>query len=55
MADTIKIINDNKSEFNIIQGSRTLDLINRLTKLDSDEKETLFVCVIKRIVFVNLM
>ena len=41
MADTIKIINDNKSEFNIIQGSRTLDLINRLTKLDSEEKETL--------------
>jgi len=41
MADTIKIINDNKSEFNIIQGSRTLDLINRLTKLDGEEKETL--------------
>lgn len=41
MSDTIKIINDNKSEFNIIQGSRTLDLINRLTKLDSEEKETL--------------
>ncbi|MCF6140981.1 Z1 domain-containing protein [Flavobacterium sp. K77] len=41
MADTIKIINENKSEFNIIQGSRTLDLINRLTKLDSQEKETL--------------
>lgn len=41
MADTIKIINDDKSEFNIIQGSRTLDLINRLTKLDSEEKETL--------------
>ena len=41
MADTIKIIDDNKSGFNIIQGSRTLDLINRLTKLDSEEKETL--------------
>lgn len=41
MADTIKIITDKKSEFNIIQGPRTLDLINRLTKLDSEEKETL--------------
>ena len=41
MSDTIKVINDNKSEFNIIQGSRTLDLINRLTKLDNEEKETL--------------
>ncbi|ROI10069.1 endonuclease [Chryseobacterium sp. H3056] len=41
MADKIKIINDNKSEFNVIQGARTLDLINRLTKLDIEEKETL--------------
>lgn len=41
MADAIKIIDDSKSEFNIIQGTRTLDLINRLTKLDSEEKETL--------------
>lgn len=41
MSETIKIINDAKSEFNITQGSRTLDLINRLTKLDSEEKETL--------------
>jgi Z1 domain len=41
MSETIKIINDGKSEFNITQGSRTLDLINRLTKLDSEEKETL--------------
>jgi hypothetical protein len=41
MSETITIINDDKSEFNIAQGSRTLDLINRLTKLDSEEKETL--------------
>ena len=36
MAETIKIITDNKSEFNINQGSRTIDLINRLTKLDNE-------------------
>ena len=41
MSETIKIINDGKSVFNITQGSRTLDLINRLTKLDSEEKEIL--------------
>ena len=41
MKETIKIIEPNKSEFNIVQGSRTQDLINRLTKLDSQEKETL--------------
>lgn len=41
MSETIKIINANQSEFNLIQGPRTLDLINRLTKLDNEEKETL--------------
>ena len=41
MAETIKIINQANSELNIIQGPRTLDLINRLTKLDAEEKETL--------------
>lgn len=41
MADTIKIINNNKTKFDIYQGPRTLDLINRLTKLDTLEKETL--------------
>lgn len=41
MADAIKIISNNNPEFNIVQGPRTLDLINRLTKLDSEEKETL--------------
>ncbi len=41
MKETIKIIDPNKSEFNIIEGSRTLDLKKRLTKLESQEKETL--------------
>ncbi len=41
MKETIKIIEPNKSDFNIVQGLRTQDLINRLTKLDSQEKETL--------------
>jgi Z1 domain len=41
MKETIKIIEPNKFEFSIVQGSQTQDLINRLTKLDSEEKETL--------------
>jgi hypothetical protein len=41
MAETIKIIDQTNSELKIIQGPRTLDLINRLTKLDAEEKETL--------------
>ncbi len=41
MADTIQIVSDANSGFNVTQGSRTLDLISRLTKLDDEEKETL--------------
>jgi hypothetical protein len=41
MADAIKIISDKNSKFKITQGSRTQDLISRLTKLDREEKETL--------------
>lgn len=41
MSDTIKIINDVKPNFSISQGARTVELIDRLKKLDIEEKETL--------------
>lgn len=41
MCETIKIIQPTTSNFPIVQGERTADLISRFTKLDSEEKETL--------------
>jgi hypothetical protein len=41
MADTIKIINTGKSNFEIIAGAQTQGLLSRLTKLDSEERDTL--------------
>ncbi len=41
MSETIKVIQPTVSNFPIVEGSRTRDLINRLTKLDSDERDNL--------------
>ncbi len=41
MNDTIKMIKPNDTNFPIIKGIRTTDLLNRLTKLDNEEKEIL--------------
>ena len=41
MIETIKIIEPAAANFSIAEGSRTRDLLSRLTKLDSDEKEVL--------------
>jgi hypothetical protein len=41
MSETIKIIQPAVSNFPIVEGSRTRDLISRLTKLDSDERDNL--------------
>ena len=41
MSETIKIIQPTVSNFPIVEGSRTRDLISRLTKLDSDERDNL--------------
>ena len=41
MSETIRIIQPTVSNFQIAEGSRTRDLISRLTKLDSDERDNL--------------
>jgi hypothetical protein len=41
MSETIRIIQPAVSNFQIAEGLRTRDLISRLTKLDSDEKDNL--------------
>ena len=41
MSETIKIIQPTDSNFPIVEGTRTRDLIGRLTKLDSDERDNL--------------
>ncbi len=41
MAEVIKIIEQETNSFSIIHGARTQDLINRLGKLDDEEKDTL--------------
>jgi hypothetical protein len=41
MSETIKIIEPPANNFQIIEGNKTRDLISRLTKLSSGEKETL--------------
>ncbi len=41
MSETIKIMKSQASKFPIVQGERTVDLISRFTKLDSDERENL--------------
>ncbi len=41
MSETIKIMNTPKSSFQPTVGQKTTDLINSLTKLETDEKETL--------------
>ncbi len=41
MSEEIIIIKNNEVEFNVVQGPRTIDLIDRQTKLDNDEKKTL--------------
>lgn len=41
MIETIKIIQPTISNFPIVLGARTVDLINRFTKLDIDERENL--------------
>ena len=39
MSEEIIIIKNNEDEFNVVQGPRTIDLIDRQTKLDNDEKK----------------
>ncbi len=41
MAEEIIIIKKNETKLNVVQGPRTIDLIDRLTQLDSEEKKTL--------------
>lgn len=41
MSEKIRIIQTTSSNFQIIQGKRTTDLVSRFTKLDIEEKETL--------------
>ena len=41
MSETIKIINPTISNFPIVQGERTADLVSRFTKLDNEERENL--------------
>jgi hypothetical protein len=41
MSEEIIVIKNSKANFNVVQGPRTIDLIERLTQLDSDEKNTL--------------
>ncbi len=41
MSETIKIIQPTVSNFQIVSGPRTIDLISRLTKLDSVERDNL--------------
>jgi len=41
MTDIIKMVPPVANKFNVVHGARTQDLINRLIKLDDEEKETL--------------
>jgi len=41
MSEEIIVIENSEANFNVVQGPRTIDLIDRLTQLDSEEKETL--------------
>ena len=41
MSETIRIIQPTVSNFQIVEGLRTRDLMSRLTKLDSDERDNL--------------
>lgn len=41
MSEEIIIIKNSEAKFNVVQGPRTIDLLERLTQLDSDEKNTL--------------
>ena len=41
MSETIKIIQPAVSNFHIAEGLRTRDLMSRLTKLDSEERDNL--------------
>lgn len=41
MSEIIKVIKADEGKFSLVEGSRTRDLINRLTKLDPEEKELL--------------
>jgi hypothetical protein len=41
MSETIKIIQPTTTNFPIVQGERTVDLVSRFTKLDNEERENL--------------
>lgn len=41
MSETIKIIHPTITNFSIVQGERTADLVSRFTKLDNEERENL--------------
>jgi hypothetical protein len=41
MSETIKIIQPTITNFPIVQGERTADLVSRFTKLDNEERENL--------------
>jgi len=41
MSEEIIVIKNSEESFNVVQGPRTIDLIDRLKQLDSKEKETL--------------
>jgi hypothetical protein len=41
MSETIKIMQSPITNFQIVQGERTTDLVGRFTKLDSEERENL--------------
>jgi len=43
MKEIIRIIQPNDSDFQIVEGLRTRDLLNRLTKLDSEERDNLII------------
>lgn len=41
MSEEIIVIKNSEANFNVVQGPRTIDLLDRLTQLDSEEKDTL--------------
>jgi len=41
MSETIKIMQPTITNFPIVQGERTTDLVSRFTKLDNEERENL--------------
>jgi len=41
MSEEIILIKNSDTKFNVNKGPRTIDLMDRLTQLDSEEKETL--------------